>query len=120
MDHTYSVGASRLLAHNDGACDAAARLGFDLNKVVIDSNGVARFRIDVTETIKMADLEIVKNYLRDRGASKVIVDSGLLANPKLHSLLARAADNGLSFAGGAVRRAKEGEGLSDFFITWNL
>ena len=100
-----------------GLGGAAQRLGLKLDDIPI-TNGVARAKINISDTLNPQDIGKLKDALRSRGATRAEIDTGLIANPKLDSFLRRRVQDGKPFNGGTVRPSTS-KG-SDFTIDFGL
>jgi hypothetical protein len=94
------LGANSLFGYR--YAKAANRLGIDLSRVQI-RDGVAHLKIGFAHNLNPADLGTLREFLRTQGASKAVVDSGFVINPKLNATLRRLASSGRPFNGGQVR-----------------
>lgn len=81
---------------------AADRLGVDLSKVEVTESGVAEVRIGVARFLLNEDIQVLRAYLRARGATSVDVDSGWIVNARLLRVMTYLARKGGRFQGGRV------------------
>jgi hypothetical protein len=95
---------------------AAQNLGVDPNVITVDSSGVARVTIGVTNSMSFSDVQTLVNYADSLGATSVEVNSGYLANPKLDALLQNFVQSGRPLYGGTVKFNPSGTG--DYTITF--
>ena len=96
---------------------AAERLGVDLRRIDIH-NGVARAKVDFSESLGGSDIRLLLAHVRGRGAKALQIDSGLLGNERLLAFLERRAKDGRPFHGGIVRKSAQED--TDFIIHFGL
>ncbi|WP_261318201.1 two-partner secretion domain-containing protein [Burkholderia cepacia] len=114
---TNGSSASTSRATNTTAVQTAAQnLGVNLNAVTVNSAGVARVTIGLTNSMSFSDVQTLVNYAGSLGATSVEVNSGYLANPKLDALLQNFAQSGRSLYGGTVTLNPGASG--DYIITF--
>ena len=119
---TYFAGKSKVFVHNCSCfapevLEAAKRVGVKMEDAKI-VDGTATMKINFSATLEWNDVELIKGAMRDRGASRLHVESGFIGNDKLEDFLNRRVSDGKPFQGGTVRRSDATD--SDFVIDFNL
>ena len=92
-------------------------LGIDIEEIQI-SNGVARAKVNITMRINRSDITSLKEAVKERGATKLVVDSGIVVNSKLTEHLNARVRDGKSFFGGKVSKGQSR--ISDFEVEFEL
>ena len=95
---------------------AAKKLGVDLNNINI-TNGTAKTEIKITSEINYSDVKLLVEHAKAKGAQKVEVNTGFLANLKLMDFLEKRVADGKPFMGGKVVRGNSK--TTDFTIIYD-
>ncbi|WP_237397769.1 hypothetical protein [Gilliamella sp. Pas-s25] len=95
--------------------EAAERLGIDLDNIYIN-DGIARTEIKITSKINNSDIKLLINYVKSKGAQKIEVNAGYIANEKLMKFLDMRVADGKPFMGGKVMLGKSKK--TDFTIIY--
>jgi hypothetical protein len=95
--------------------EAAERLGIDLDNIYIN-DGIARTEIKITSEINNSDIKLLINYVKSKGAQKIEVNTGYIANEKLMRFLDMRVADGKPFMGGKVMLGKSKK--TDFTIIY--
>jgi hypothetical protein len=109
--------AAKGVKNVEAARQAGKRLGVNLDDIKI-TDGVARTKINISSTLDPKDIDVLKDALKSKGATKAEIDTGLIANEKLDAFLRRRVEDGKPFNGGTVRPSSS-QG-SDFTIDFDL
>ena len=96
--------------------EAAQKLGVDLNNIQIN-NGTAKANIKITSEINYSDVKLLVEHAKSKGAKKVEVNTGYIANEKLMGFLEKRVADGKPFMGGKVIRGKSN--TTDFTIIYD-
>ncbi|WP_239348949.1 VENN motif pre-toxin domain-containing protein [Snodgrassella communis] len=94
---------------------AAERLGVNLNNIKIN-NGTARTEIKITNEINYSDVRLLVDSVKLKGAQRVEVNTGYIANEKLMDFLEKRVVDGKPFMGGKVIRGNSKS--TDFTIIY--
>ena len=84
----------------------AGDLGVGIENLTIHE-GVARLKIGQIFTVAGPDFDKVKLMLKEAGANKIVIDSGVVVDEKLANLLRKVAASGEPFQGGKVKLIRE-------------
>lgn len=104
---TYFAGDEKILVHNC-KCSAAEimaateRLG--VQSLTLEGK-VAKARIGTTYELRPDDIRMLKDVMRQNGATSLEVDSGLIGNDSVRAFLENRLQDGKPAFGGTVRRS---------------
>lgn len=87
-----------------------------MNNIHIN-NGTAKTEIKITSEINYSDVKLLVEYAKSKGAQKVEVNTGYIANEKLMDFLEKRVADGKPFMGGKVVRGKSN--MTDFTIIYD-
>ncbi|WP_143426014.1 hypothetical protein [Gilliamella sp. wkB308] len=95
---------------------AAEKIGIDLKNININ-NGTAKVEIKITSEINYSDVKLLVAHAKSKGAQKVEVNTGYIANEKLMDFLEKRVADGKPFMGGKVVRGNSS--TTDFTIIYD-